>query len=579
MIWCCDFETTTQPEDCRVWAWKAIEIHEKEESCGTSLDSFLNWCSNLENYDTIYFHNLKFDGEFIVCGILLSDWHLKRERGRLGNREFRCLIGDMGQWYQIELGFQKKSINILDSLKIWNFSIRELAKSMGMEISKGEIDYSFYRPVGYEPTLPEWDYIDRDVRIACRAMAFFLDEGYTKMTAGANALWSYRMLIGKQWEYWFPLLDNDTDDFIRKSYRGGWTYTNPVFREIEVGYGIVLDVNSLYPSRMYDELLPWGQPVYFTGKAKPGNMYPLYVQRILVNFHLKSGHFPTIQDKHNIRFGSTEYIRDTHGDPLELTLTNVDLELMEEQYHIDGIEYLDGFYFKGNRDMFKSYIDHWMSIKEEASRNHDKPKRNQAKLFMNSLYGKFAKRPKGQSKYPELTEEGSIHLLLGEQEERGGLYIPVGTFITAYARAYTIRSAQAVSERFLYADTDSLHLLGGDIPDGLAIHDSHLGAWKHESTFRRGIYLGAKCYAEELEISREEIEAYLKENPEKAGLIDVHNSTRLSITCAGMPERSKDKIRFEDFRVGLKVGDKLVPKHVRGGVVLQETTFEIKARK
>lgn len=579
MIWCSDFETTTDPNDCRVWAWKSIEIHEMQEVQGTSLDSFLEWCSSLPNYDTIYFHNLKFDGEFIVCGILLQNWVLKQEKGKLREKEFRCLIGDMGQWYQIELGFHKKSVIILDSLKIWNFSIRELAKSMGMEISKGEIDYNLHRPIGYEPNALEWDYIDRDVRIACKAIAFFLDDGYTKMTAGANALWSYRMLIGKQWEYWFPLLDIETDEFIRKSYRGGWTYANPKFREREVGQGIVLDVNSLYPSRMYDEILPYGAPLYFKGKANPGKMFPLYVQRVNVNFHLKEGHFPTIQDKHNMRFGSTEYIRSTNGEPLELTLTNVDLEIMKEQYVIDNIEYIDGYQFMGNRDMFKTYIDHWMEVKEEASRNHDKPKRNQAKLFMNSLYGKFAKRPVGQSKFPELKEDGSLHLCLGDQEERGGLYIPVGTFITAYARAYTIRSAQAVADRFLYADTDSLHLLGEEIPSGITVHESHLGSWKHESTFRRGMYIGAKCYAEEIVKNRGEIEEYLQENPERTGLVDIHNSTLLSIVCAGMPETSKNKIRFEDFHVGLRVGNKLVPQHVRGGIVLKETTFEIKARK
>ena len=46
---------------------------------------------------------------------------------------------------------------------------------------------------------------------------------------------------------------------------GGFTYLNPIYKEKEVGEGVVLDVNSLYPSVsvMYDRLIPYGYPVYF----------------------------------------------------------------------------------------------------------------------------------------------------------------------------------------------------------------------------------------------------------------------------------------------------------------------------
>lgn len=580
MIYCGDFETVNDEKDCRVWCWKCIEVHETDESRGLDISSFFTWMESIQNSSLIYFHNLKFDGEFIVYYLLTHDYTLLIGKKKDKPKTFRTLIGDMGQWYALTLNLPNRGqVVIYDSLKIWNFSIAELAPSMGFDISKGDIDYDLFRPIGYEPTPKEWDYIDRDVRIACKAMRIMLDTGYTKMTAGSNALWDYKMMIGKdQWKYWFPRLSKTEDDFIRKSYRGGWTYANPAFTKQVVGDGIVLDVNSLYPSRMYYQPMPYGEGVYFKGRYKKSPLYPLYVQRITVDLKLKKDHFPTLQAKHNIRFGKTEYIKSTYGEPLELTLTCVDLELMFEQYEILSIEYVDGYCYKAIDGMFTDYIDKWMSVKEEASEKGDKPRRNQSKLFMNSLYGKFAKRPVVSSKFPELSEYNTVRLVKGDDEEVGGLYIPVGTFITSYARDYTIRSAQAVHDRFLYADTDSLHLLGTEVPDGLEVHETKLGAWKHESTFRRAMYIGAKCYAEEINVSRETLEKILEENPKSACQVNLDQCTLLQLTVAGMPAKSKAHISFDDFKEGLVIDDKLVPKHVPGGVVLKKTTFEIKTR-
>ena len=38
----------------------------------------------------------------------------------------------------------------------------------------------------------------------------------------------------------------------------------------------------------------------------------------------------------------------------------------------------------------------------------------------------------------------------------------------------------------------------------------------------------------------------------------------------------KVKRTMEDFKVGLKVPDKLLPKRIKGGIVLQETTYEMR---
>ena len=56
-----DFETTTDPNDCRVWAWAVCEIGNiKNFIYGNDINTFFEFCQTEENYD-LYFHNLKFD--------------------------------------------------------------------------------------------------------------------------------------------------------------------------------------------------------------------------------------------------------------------------------------------------------------------------------------------------------------------------------------------------------------------------------------------------------------------------------------------------------------------------------------
>ena len=65
--WAADFETTTDVNDCRVWAWSACNVEDFNDfRYGNSIDSFIRFCAaSKENY-TCYFHNLRFDGEFIL---------------------------------------------------------------------------------------------------------------------------------------------------------------------------------------------------------------------------------------------------------------------------------------------------------------------------------------------------------------------------------------------------------------------------------------------------------------------------------------------------------------------------------
>lgn len=175
-------------------------------------------------------------------------------------------------------------------------------------------------------------------------------------------------------------------------------------------------------------------------------------------------------------------------------------------------------------------------------------------------------------------------------EKQAG-YIPVGSAITSYARNFTIRTAQAnyygVDKRgFIYADTDSIHCdLKPHELKNVVVHDKNFCCWKLEAYWNEAIFIRQKTYIERV-------------THEDGQPIDT---PYYNVKCAGMPKNCKDlfikslqgeaptesmtddekdflktKRSIEDFDVGLIVPSKLLPKRIRGGIVLTPTTFEMR---
>lgn len=579
-----DFETITDPSDVRVWGACLVDIDTSETAfIGNSIESFFNFLCDRNT--VVYFHNLKFDGEFILSYLLRSGYTYSdsHEGGT-----FETLITDDGIFYSITVYFEKKKkkykkVVFYDSLKKLPFKVSVISKAFELKDQKLKIDYDAPRPVGHELTAEERAYIVNDCRIVAQALKIQFDKGLTKMTNASDALNGYKDIIGKGiFEKWFPTLPVELDDDIRQAYRGGFTYLTPRFKNKHVNRGITLDVNSLYPSVMYDRILPYGYPMYFEGEYEADERYPIYIQHLKCCFKLKPGHIPTIQKKGSGRFVETEYLTssvDSMGvdEPVELYLTTPDMVLFLEHYDIFDEEYINGYKFKGVTGMFKEYIDFWMHVKETTTG----AMRQLAKLMLNSLYGKFATNPHARKKIPVMDDFGIVRYELDAPELREPVYTAMGAFITAYAREKTIRSAQQVYDRFIYADTDSLHLVGTDIPEGLEIHPTKLGAWKHEGTFIDSKYIRAKTYIETMIETKKTttLETYARilnttfDVWREPDFIRYHE---MKVTCAGMPDNVKQSVTYENFTSGATFDGKLMPRRYPGGIVLQETTFTIK---
>lgn len=544
-----DFETTTDIDDCRVWGYATCNIDDITDTyIGNNIDDFMEWCSKENKY--VYFHNLKFDGEFILSWLFKNGFTYSNKSKE---KTFSSVVSSTGQFYIIDVIFSKgnkklRKVTFYDSLKKLPFSVEKIAEDFNLPFQKLEIDYNLKRSKNHMITEDEKEYILNDVRIVAMALKIQFEQGLNKITNGADALSDFKKTISeKAFKINFPIMDLQTDKDIRQGYRGGFTYVNPKFQNKDIKKGVVFDVNSLYPSVMYDCLLPFGRPIFFEGCYREDELYPLYIQKLKCSFKLKEGYIPTIQIKNNAAFIPNQYIEESL-DETTLVLSSVDLELFFEHYNVWNIEYVNGWKFKGVKGIFNSYIDKWGKIKME----NEGAVRQLAKLMLNSLYGKFGTNPDITRKIPYF-EDNIVKWKLGEKEYRNPIYIPMAVFITSWARDKTIRTAQKCYDRFIYADTDSLHLVGHEIPKAIEniVDDKKLGYWKLENYFTRGRFIRQKTYIEEI-------------------------NGKIHVTCAGMPNAIKEKVSWENFNIGFKSYGKLLPKRVENGIVLKDTEFTIK---
>ena len=591
-----DFETTTDENDCRVWAYALCNVEDYTDfRYGNSIEEFFDFCSNPVTNYKIWFHNLKFDGIYLINYLFSAGFEWIADRKDKGDRTFTTLITDMGQFYSIVVYFKVKGhhtnkVEFYDSLKIFpNFSVERIAKGFNLPIRKLSIDYDEYREPGHKLTEQEIDYIRNDVEIVARALKEMFARGLTKMTIASDAMQNFKAGF-KGFRKKLPLLEQHVDADIRKSYRGGFTYVNDVWKEKKVGKGVVLDVNSLYPSCMSSPyVLPYGQPKLFHGKYEYDKIFPLYVQSITCSFEIKEGKIPSVQIRNNLSFVPNEYVKTTNGAEITLFLTKPDFELFQEQYHIYNPTYNGGWKFKAATGLFDDYINYWTEQKIKAGKEGNAPLRQISKLLLNSLYGRTALSGTARQKAPYL-QDGIIKFRLLPPETRETVYIPVAAFITAYGRERTIRTSQTIKDytlkkygedRYYYSDTDSIHASLTDedleeLKDIIKIDDYKLGYWAKEAEFDRAIYIRQKCYIEEI-------------------------NGKLNVTVAGLPKYLAPLITFDNFKKGFttegltrnemvaiasgngatpeeieKLHHKLRYKYVKGGVILADTDFTIK---
>lgn len=563
-----------------------------------------------------------------------------KQQFKMFNNTFKYSISDRGMWYSIIVKVKNHFIEIRDSLKLLPFSVKRIGESFGTKHKKLDMEYTGFRYAGCDITKEEQEYIANDVLVVKEALEIMFKQGHNKLTIGSCCLEEYKKICRSSLEIqldyaeMFPnLYDFKIDkqehkyenagDWLRKSYRGGWCYLVKGKENKIKTNGTTADVNSLYPSMMSSKSgnkYPIGLPKFWTGNFIPEealkeNRY--YFVRIKTRFYIKDNYLPFIQIKGDLKYKGTEsletsdvynhengdyfpYYIDKDGNiqqaKVELTLTMTDYQLIKEHYELVDFEILDGCYFYSMVGIFDEYINKYAKIKKESKG----ALRELAKLFLNNLYGKMASSTDSSFKIAYVKDDKSIGFMQVVENEKKPGYIAIGSAITSYSRNFTIRAAQknyygSEKRGFIYADTDSIHcdLLPQEIK-GIEVDDKEFCCWKLESCWDKAIFTRQKTYIEH--VTHENL-IPLEEN-------EQYNN----IKCAGMPKKCKDLFElsmqgtadidenwsdeekeflfdkdnkpivrdYSDFKVGLKVPDKLRPIRIRGGVLLVNTTYEMR---
>lgn len=587
-IYACDFETTvdydtSKQDSTEVWSACFCEVGTEDAIIMHSISQFMNyWISVNSQNVLLYFHNLKFDGSFIIDWLYHSVKFQEASEGDIEKGSFNFLskkqmpsfsysylISSMGQWYSITIKAKNHFITIKDSLKLMPFSLAEIGKAFKTKHKKLEMDYKGERYAGCNITQEEENYIKNDVYVLAEALEFMFDQGHNKMTIGSCCMSEYKELfkvselgIINEWNEIFPSMTeieldknvfgvNNADAYIRKSYRGGWCYLvkgkeNKIFHN-----GLTADVNSLYPSMMHSEsgnVYPYGKPKFWQGNYIPkeaqGNNKYFFV-RFRCRFYLKEGYLPFVQIKGNWLYKPNEmletsdiydtetdsYVKEyivngqTYSTTQILTMTQVDYYRFIEFYNVEEFEILDGCWFYAISGIFDDYINKYKEIKQ----NSKGAMRTLAKLFLNNLYGKLATSDNASYKVAYVKDDGVIGFKTVESHEKETVYIPCGSAITSASRDFTIRTAQANyygtdKDGFIYADTDSIHCnVSREALNSVNVHPTNFCCWKIESNWDEAIFVRQKTYIEHITHEDEE----------------PIDEPYYNIKCAGMPKRPK----------------------------------------
>ena len=633
-----DFETTVYDGQAftEVWASAVVEIGTEDVHVYHSIKETFDYYFSLAKKDNlkIYYHNLKFDGTFILDYLLrVLQWEQAIEidyndegdiigacqidTQHMKNKTFKYMISDLGQWYSITIKYNKHIIEIRDSVKLLPYSVDELGKAFQTKHKKLNMQYEGFRYAGCTITPEEKEYIRNDVLVVKEALEIMFSAGHDKMTIGACCLAEWKRGYSKKdFNKLFPNLKDykidekiygseNADAYIRKSYKGGFCYVVKGKENIVYKNGSTLDVNSLYPSMMSSDsgnYYPVGLPTFWSGNYIPEEAYKgYYFIRIKTKFNIKKNKLPCIQIKNNLLYKPTEYLTSSdvvvsgkryskiekqgelHDTYVTLTITQTDYQLIKDHYDLIDCTILDGCYFDKCIGIFDEYINKYKEIKLTSTG----ARKNLAKLYLNNLYGKTASNDNSSFKVAYLKEDESIGLTVVSENEKDVVYIPCGSAITSYARDFTIRTAQqnyhGINRAgFIYADTDSIHCdLPVDKIKGVKLDDKAFCCWKHESSWSEALFIRQKTYIE---------------------YVDNVSGGYYDIKCAGMTERCKqlfvasmtgnynetdytaeelDFIRqghgLESFETGLIIPTgKLVPKRIKGGTVLVDTSYEIR---
>lgn len=559
-----DFETTSKNQyeiekRTRVYLHYTENIYEDEDNfLGLDIEDYFKFiATRREGIDkkVVFFHNLTFDILFLEYYLQSIGFTFREEKS---NGSYYVLRDEFKSVYQMKIYVNDFEIEIRDSFKLLSSSVDRLPNLRGLE----KLDDFDYYKIRNEKTLDDFTerellYVKVDVWKVKDILKELLVEIGDFLTIASSSYSDWKTRYTKDDDYKFrndfPPLNDEEDFIIRKAYNGGLVILNPKYQgKIITEPVLTFDVNSLYPSVMRFEKMPYGKPI----KIGTSENYEYLKRRgielfmfcVDVSFmEIKKGHHPYVSETKSYMFGSKKSF-ESRIENATFYWTNIDLENARKYYNIEyEIDYMLSYGFNSKYGIFDEYIDHYNHLKENAPNLF---MRMFAKFRLNTLYGKFGTRAERLAYRTVLNDETELlEFEIFENNSRTKFYLPIAVFITAYARDKLITKVQEEREAFIYADTDSLHVFKSKFKNSLQLDKKKLGFWDFETEASKSLYYANKQYIKEVdgEIQR---------------------------TVASLNRQNHHLVNFENLRKGsiIKKG-KRMRKEVKGGYIITESDF------
>lgn len=384
-------------------------------------------------------------------------------------------------------------------------------------LKKDQFDYNLMK-IGERNKPENWSKIKEYLKHDCE----YLFEHINKFISSYGNYITLASTAFKQWEGMGNIAPKSTQNYyntIKPFYYGG--RVTPFSCGVFKGDFKIIDINSAYPTAMSKAFHPLGTQYFETAKPKDSHLPYAFLDiecysKNALPFRTKKGlSFP--EGRGNFTITGWEFIAGLETKTIKDVKINNALVFTK-------------------LDSFKQYVKYFHNKKQQADITGDKAERQFAKLFLNSLYGKFGinranfeeyylgeygERPKEQWICPEcltIYKEDIEHChecqialeydgfnpdeIIGDLQLFSKPYRPktwdfinlaTAASITGWVRAFLWKSINQVDTPY-YCDTDSI--ICKDI--GKLKLGKELGQWALEGEADKLAIAGKKLYAAHL---------------------------------------------------------------------------------
>lgn len=502
----------------------------------------------------IYVHNLSYECQFIknyfnFVKVVAND--LKKPISLLTDYglEFRC------------------------SYLLSGYSLKTLAKvKLDGRIAKlvGDLDYKLLRHSETPLTEQEMGYVRNDVLIVYEFIKDEIDRngniskipltktGYVRRLLKDECVgpppvrhmrrehrftqfirWMHRMSINSVNEY----------QQLLRAFAGGFTHTSCINEGKTFKNVTSFDFASSYPAIMLSEEFPISASriIHFTGTtAEKEEQFRDHLKKYCCVFDVRfTGLKASISYEHYISSSKCRnlqnYVNDNgrivSADNLEITITNVDFEIIESCYTWESMSVRDfRVYNKGYlpKPVLECILKLYEAKTELKGVEGQEVVYGQAKEAINSVYGASVTRlchPDyviNSGEWNTVEEDVEAEIDKYNKSYTRTLFYPWGVFITAYARRNLWTGIHEFNYDYIYSDTDSLKVVNVDThvkyilkynteiqrkvkhclewrsldpkraaPFTIKGEKKPIGIWECEGTASRFKALRAKCYLTE----------------------------------------------------------------------------------